>query len=77
MTFPTLSRMSHLEIVELAVRRCWDVQAGDVQDDLLPMGGQDPPLALVTLLEEHRVHPRGRAVHCRELRGPKLRRGLL
>ena len=69
--------MSHLEIVELAVRRCWDVQAGDVQDDLLAVGGQDPPLALVALLEQHRVHPRRWAVHPRELRRPKLGRCLL
>ena len=76
-TFPTLSRMSHLEIVELAVCRRWDVEAGDVQDDLLAMGGQDPPLALVPLLEEHRVHPRRWAVHPRELRRAKLGRCLL
>ena len=76
-TFSTLPRMSHLEIVELAVCRCWDVEAGDVQDDLLAMGGQDPPLALVPLLEEHRVHPRRWAVHPRELRRAKLGRCLL
>ena len=76
-TFSTLPRMSHLEIVELTVCRCWDVEAGDVQDDLLAMGGQDPPLALVPLLEEHRVHPRRWAVHPRELRRAKLGRCLL
>ena len=49
-----------------------DVELGDVEDDLLAVGGQDPPLALVALLEGARVHARGRRVEGRVLRGPEL-----
>ena len=41
------------------------------------MGRQDPPLALVALLEGARVHARGRRVERRVLRGPELGAGVL
>ena len=46
----------------MAVGGGGDVEAGDVQDDLLPVGSQDPPLALVPLLECHGLRSRGRCV---------------
>ena len=67
----------YLKIVQLTVGAGWDVEAGDVEDDLLPVGGEDPPLAFVPLLEQDRVDSRGGAVHRCELRRPKLRRCLL
>ena len=47
--------VGYLEIVQLTVGAGWDVEAGDVEDDLLPVGGQDPPLALVAFLEGLRI----------------------
>ena len=41
----------YLKIVQLTVGAGWDVEAGDVEDDLLPVSGQDPPLTLVAFLE--------------------------
>ena len=72
-----MTKKTHLKVVELAVGGGGYVEAGDVEDDLLPVGGEDPPLALVPLLEEDRVDSRGGAVHRSELRRPKLRRCLL
>ena len=54
-----------------------DVELGDVEHDLLAVGRQDPPLALVALLEGARVHARGRRVERRVLRGPELGAGVL
>ena len=54
-----------------------DVELGDVEDYLLAVGRQDPPLALVALLEGARVHARGRRVERRALRGPELGAGVL
>ena len=54
-----------------------DVELGDVEDYLLAVGRQDPPLALVALLEGARVHARGRRVERRVLRGPELGAGVL
>ena len=45
----------YLQIVQLTVGAGWDVEAGDVEDDLLPVGGEDPPLTLITFLERLRV----------------------
>ena len=68
-----MTKKTDLKVVELAVGGGGDVEAGDVEDDLLAVGGQDPPLALVPLLEQHRVNSRRGAVHCSELWRPKLR----
>ena len=54
-----------------------DVEAGDVQDDLLAVGGQDPPLALVPLLEGNWLRPRGRRVQWAVLGRPELGRSVL
>ena len=54
-----------------------DVELGDVEDYLLAVGRQDPPLALVALLEGARVHARGRRVERRVLRRPELGAGVL
>ena len=61
----------------MAVGGGGDVEAGDVQDDLLPVGGQDPPLALVPLLECHGLRSRGRCVKRAVLRRPELGRRVL
>ena len=61
----------------MAVGRGGDVQAGDVQDDLLAVGGQDPPLALVALLEGHRLRPGGWSVQRAVLGRAELGRGVL
>ena len=56
----------------MAVGGGGDVEAGDVEDDLLTVRGQDAPLALVALLEAHRLSPRGRRVERAVLRRPEL-----
>ena len=61
----------------MAVGRGGDVQAGDVQDDLLAVCGQDPPLALVTLLEGHRLCPGGWGVQRAVLGRAELGRSVL
>ena len=61
----------------MAVGRGRDVDAGDVEDDLLAVCGQDPPLALVPLLEGHRLSPGGRGVQWTVLGRPKLSRSVL
>ena len=61
----------------MAVGGGGDVEAGDVQDDLLAVGGQDPPLALVPLLECHGLRPRGRRVQRAVLGRPELGRRVL
>ena len=68
---------SHLKVVQVAVGRGGDVQAGDVQDDLLAVCGQDPPLALVTLLEGHRLCPGGWGVQRAVLGRAELGRSVL
>ena len=70
-------RRDYLEVVEVAVCGGRDVQLGDVEHDLLAVGRQDPPLALVALLEGARVHARGRRVERRVLRRPELGAGVL
>ena len=61
----------------MAVGGGGDVEAGDVQDDLLAVGGQDPPLALVPLLECHGLCPRGWRIQRAVLRRPELGRSVL
>ena len=61
----------------MAVGRGRNVDAGDVEDDLLAVCGQDPPLALVPLLEGHWLGPRGRGAQRTVLGRPELGRSVL
>ena len=61
----------------MAVGRGGDVDTGDVEDDLLAVCGQDPPLTLVTLLEGHRLCPSGWGVQRAMLGRAELGRSVL
>ena len=74
-TIPTVERLSqpgYLEIVQLTVCAGRDVETGDVEDDLLAVCGQHPPLALVSFLERRRVRAGGGGVQRRVLGRPEL-----
>ena len=62
----------YLKVVKLAVGAGRNVEGGDVEDDLLAVSGEDPPLALVPLLEGLLVSPRGRGVERGVLGGAEL-----
>ena len=52
-------RQGYLKVVKLTVGTGGNVEGGDVEDDLLAVSGEDPPLALVPLLEGLLVSSRG------------------
>ena len=66
-----------LQVVQLAVDARRYVDGGDVEDDLLAVGGQDPPLAHVALLEGRRADARRGGVHVAELGRSELDAGVL
>ena len=80
---PSLPHTSHLtphtylQVVQLTVGARRDVEAGDVEDDLLSVSSEDPPLTLVSFLERLRISSGGCRVEGGILRRAKLSRGLL